>query len=194
MSLRLIAVMFTALTVTNAFAELVVLKEGIGPLPPMTKPPIKEPGFVSKSLKDGKPYESTLVSRSDGMESWKNSEGCEWTRSEVSSFSPAISWSNCNGNTGTASVSADGNPWPLELEREWSYSVDGGSWSTDRDCEVDDTVRVSTGLGEIDTFKVVCSDKWNTRTWYISPALKKSVYFERHHRFKGWRQQYEALE
>jgi len=119
------------------------------------------------------------------MENWKNSEGCKWTRSDTSFFAPATSWADCDGNTGTAKVTEKNSAWPLKLGHEWSYSVDGGDWETDRNCEVTDTIRVSSMLGEHDAYKVVCGDKWNTRTWYISTKLKRLVYYQRRRRRGG---------
>lgn len=166
----------------NARAELQVLATGINlPAAPQAAP--RAAGFVWKAVKDGAaPYESTLLSVSAGQQTWRNSDGCKWTRDDRL-MSPSTRWDDCDGRSGKASVSYEGGEtWPMKVGNTWSYDMDGGEWRTDRDCEVEETARVRIVAGEFDTFKVVCTDRWNTRTWYYAPALGYSVHFEKFHR------------
>jgi hypothetical protein len=48
------------------------------------------------------------------------------------------------------------------------------------------TARIPTPSGEEDTYKVACSDHDGTHTYYVSPARKATVRYERYRR-DGWR-------
>jgi len=182
----------TLIFACNASADLQVIQTGIQ-LPPADEPAARTVGSIWKGLKDGQPYTATLVSETDSTESYEDSAGCTWTRHKGWFIAPATEWANCEGNTGSATVDLNGSIFPLTVGKSWSYDVDGGDWQTARDCEVEDAVRVKTGLGEHDTFKWVCTDKWNTRTRYYSPALQTNVHTERHRRHKAQFIRYEFI-
>lgn len=167
----------------NAWAELEILQSGIQ-LESADKPTPRSVGSVWTGMRDGQPFSSTIVSETDSTRTYEDSTGCTWTRSKDFS-APATSWANCGGKEGTAIVRPDGETFPLSVGKEWSYGVDGGNWRTDRDCEVEDAVRLKTGIGEHDAFKIVCTDKWTTRTRYYSPKLQTNVFTERNRRTKS---------
>lgn len=180
-----------SLVACNAWADLEVLQTGIQ-MAPAERPTDPSVGSVWRALKDGKPYSVTTTSVTDATETLEDSDGCTWTRPK-GFYAPSIEWANCGGGDGSASVSLSGEIFPLQVGKSWSYEVDGGNWRTSRDCEVEDTARVNTAIGENDTFKIVCTDKWNTRTRYYSPKLGTSVFLERNRRTKAQRIHYEFL-
>ncbi len=138
-------------------------------------------------LRNGEEMEFELVSADDDEISGKTSLGCSWTRPK-NMFAPATAFSNCNGNTGRQTLTDGGGKiWPLEIGNTQSWSVTGSNtkgdaWSTNRSCTVLSTERVKAPAGEFDTYKVVCHDKWRTRTWYYAPSIKSSVVFTNHHK------------
>jgi hypothetical protein len=48
-----------------------------------------------------------------------------------------------------------------------------------RKCNVESAVRIKTGLGSSDTFKVMCKDSWNTHFWYMSPKLGQYAFYSK---------------
>ncbi len=83
-----------------------------------------------------------------------------------------------------------GDPWPLQVGKKWTYSLRGDnvvgySWDDKRECEVKEVARIKTKLGKHDTYKVVCTDPWNIRTWYMSPSLKAGVRYIKDHDTRG---------
>ncbi len=116
-----------------------------------------------------------------------NMKGCNWT--DDGWFAPATEFANCP-NTGTQKVAKKGNIWPLAPGNKESYSVSGSnnkgeSWSTVRSCSVRGVAVVVIGKKEHPTFEVVCSDSWNTRTWWVSPEHKMAIRFQRRHTRRG---------
>lgn len=183
----------TLLIACNAWADLEILQKGIQ-LEPANKPPALEIGSVWNGMIDGEPYAVTYISETDSSETWKDSTGCTWTTLKNQSYAPSTSWANCRGDDGSATVTFKGGSiYPLQVGNKWSFYVNAGNWQTNTDCEVEDAVRVKTGAGEHDTFKIVCTDKWNTLTRYYSPNLETSVYTERHRRTKNQRIKYEFV-
>lgn len=134
---------------------------------------------------NGKPgYMEKVASRTDEdgneLASYVRSDGCQWTR-QVKGLAPATEWKNCP-SSGKASVEYTGGTiWPLRVGNKFSYSVKGQSslfakvWGTSRQCTVTSAVRVRIISGEFDTFKVVCKERFGTRTWWLSPAIGTAV-------------------
>lgn len=173
-----------------AAAELTIVEEGID-LAPAPQPEQRPVGYVWKTFKNGQPHERRLIERTGDTETLEASDGCRWTRL-ARTMSPSLSWQDCDGRSGSARVTFKGGQvYPMKVGNTWSYTHNGDSWSTDRDCEVEDAVRVRVDLGEYDTFKVVCIDRWNTRTMYYAPSLEKSVFSERFRRARLERDQWE---
>ncbi len=147
-------------------------------------------GYRVSGTFNGRQSTSILVSQTDTTETWKFGNGCV-TTSLKTGFSPGLKWSNCSGADGTQEVKlVSGTPYPLKIGNAWSYSLSGqndnnNSWDGMRDCEVTSAVRIKTVSGEHNTLKVVCIEPWSTRTWYISPALKRSVRYVRNHSRRG---------
>jgi len=175
----------------NAWAELEIIREGIA-MPPAQRPEPRAPGSVWKALKNGEPYVVTTVEGTGESERLEDSEGCTWTRPK-SFYAPSTSWENCGGNAGEATVSLNGEIFPLQVGGKWSWDVDAGRWRTERSCEVEGTARVKTASGEHETFRIVCVDRWNTRTRYYSPDLGTSVHLHVHRRAKAEHVRYEFL-
>ncbi len=165
-----------------AYAEPEIVQSGIAVAP--ASEPQRKAGDVVKALKNGEPWHMTLVNADGKSYSWKASDGCEWTAPAIYR-APSTSWENCEGRSGTATVRHEsGSPWPMSVGTEWSFEHSGDSWQTDRDCEVEGTARVKVTHGEFDTFKIVCTDKWRTRTSYYAPSVGRSVYTENLHRIR----------
>ena len=148
-------------------------------LPPMPQP-VRDVGFKWMGLKNGEDFTITLLAKTADTESWKTSDGCWWTRPTTSSFAPALTWSGCDFDDGRQTVRLEGEEWPLQVGKKWSYAMSGDndagySWNEKHRCKVKRIERIKTRLGEYDTYKVVCSDRLRTRTWYVSPSLQTSV-------------------
>ena len=164
-------------------------------LSPMANPE-RMVGYRSYSIIDGKKWITyTLKARGAGMESWVGGDGCSWTK--TGRFAPSSAWKNCGGRPGTQQVKFKGGDiWPLKVGNKFQYTYtgrndQGDAWSGSRTCKVKKQVRIKTVSGEYDTYKVVCTDKWNVRTWWMSPVLKASVRFKRE-RKKGATTVYET--
>ena len=149
-------------------------------------------GTVWKGLKDGSPHQMTHVSVTGTSETIRESDGCMWTRPK-SFYAPSTEWTNCTSRDGKATVELKRPIFPFHVGKTWAFNVDAGRWRTSRECTVLDTARVRTVSGEHDTFKIVCKDRWNTRTRYYAPKLGTMVYYERHHRKRGQRTKYELI-
>ncbi len=187
---KIALVLFSSLLCGTASAAFEVVATGID-LAPAPEPSERPIGYVWKALKNGSPHETRLIESTADTETWEDSNGCRWTRPKKP-MAPSTTWDNCGGRSGTATVTDQGGTvFPMKVGNAWSYEVDGGRWRTDRDCEVEDAVRVRIALGEYDSFKVICTDRWRTRTYYYAPALEKSVYFENVHRTRGEHDRYE---
>lgn len=158
-------------------------------LPPMERPDDRPVGYKWVALKNGEPHVSTLISRKGNVETRKTSDGCQYSR--FRGFAPSLKWSGCSGTDGEQEVKPlKGKIWPLAVGNTFKYEYsdfndNGYSWVGTRKCTVKAQVRVKTGTGEHDTFKVVCTDEWSTRTWYYSPKLKTAVVYMQDHSRRG---------
>jgi len=191
--MKVTALVFTAtlLISGNAWAELEVLQTGIQ-MEEVEEPARRETGSVWRGLRNGKPYSVTYVRVTASRETLEDTHGCTWTRPRTF-YSPSTEWTNCGARDGSAIVTLKWPIFPFHVGKTWAFDVDAGDWRTARECKVVGTARVRTGIGENDTFKIVCNDKWNTRTRYYSPDLGTTVYYERLLRKKGKRITYEFI-
>ncbi|NIA70457.1 hypothetical protein HBA54_17815 [Pelagibius litoralis] len=158
-------------------------------LTPMPKPAnlIDEARWLDK----GEPSLDKIVSIEDGLVARTvlegKSKGCDYTTDGW--FAPAARWLNCNGSTGNHKYTKTGNIWPLAVGKTESYKVEGkdnkNTWKTTRNCEVAAAVTVSIQDQQYQSYEVVCKDSFNTRTWYVSPQLQRTVKFKRRHHKRG---------
>jgi len=163
-----------------AFEEIEKL-ESLAPMPgPDQRPVGWEWHYIDQQ---GKAGYMRKVAESEQTASYKRSDGCQWTR-EVRGFAPATIWSNCP-STGVAKVEfSGGDIWPLKVGNKFSYKMQGKSsffkfnWNGDRICEVRYGVRVKTVSGTHDTYKVVCIERWGTRSWWLSPDVGTAVAYQ----------------
>ncbi len=132
---------------------------------------------------NGKPGHMTKVAGDDNVASYSRTDGCEWTRA-TTGFAPATQWANCP-SSGTSSVKITGGSlWPLEVGKRIEYTVKGSSsligraWSSKRSCEVTAAVKIEIRSGVYDTFKVVCKERWGTRTWWLAPSVGTAVAYQ----------------
>jgi hypothetical protein len=110
-------------------------------------------------------------------------------------FAPALEFTDCEGSTGTQTVTLPrGAPYPLTVGSTWvsaylGTNSRGDRWNGQRHCAVEGAARVKAGPAEHDTDRVVCEDDaGNTktvRTYYVSPALGIPVFQERY-RVRNW--------
>ena len=134
--------------VTQAFG-FEVTQTGV-PLPPMQQPAERQVGDRWVQLKNGADtIETRLVSETYATHIFGNTDDCTVTRRKGTRFTPYVSWI-CPSGSGTNTVTKNGNPWPLEVGKEWGYDVngkagDGAQWSYELECEVDDTAIVAPG-------------------------------------------------
>jgi len=139
---------------------------------------------------DGKPGHMRKVAGDDSVASYERTDGCAWTRS-TSGFAPATKWSDCP-STGTSSVEILSNTlWPLKVGSSIVYRVKGNSsfigraWSSKRSCSVTKAVKIEIVSGQYDTFKVVCKERWGTRSWWLSPSVGTAVAYQQQTRRTG---------
>ena len=165
---------------TWALTELNTLDK-LGPLP---GPDPRNIGWEWHFIdQDGKPGFMRKVAGDEHVASYERTDGCRWTRA-TTGFAPATQWSNCP-STGTSSVEvSSGSIWPIEVGKKIEYTVRGTSsligraWATKRTCEVTKAVRIEIRSGEYDTFKVVCKERWGTRTWWLAPSVGTAVAYQ----------------
>ena len=50
-------------------------------------------------------------------------------------------------------------------------------------------VKIKTVSGIHDTFKVICEERWGTRTWWLSPTVGTAVAYEQETRRNGYLRQ-----
>ncbi|MEM7196433.1 MAG: hypothetical protein AAF402_15965 [Pseudomonadota bacterium] len=122
------------------------------------------------------------TAQEDGHASYKRSDGCIWTRPD-SGFAPAVEWRNCP-SSGTADVSFAGDSiWPLQVGNRFAYtgtarsSLSSGARKLRRSCQVTGITGLKTVAGSFTTFKVVCKDRWTTRTWWLSSEVGTAVLY-----------------
>lgn len=158
-------------------------------LPPMEEPAEPMVGYTAvMRVADGSEIRIELVEVSEKTLAWRDSKGCEWSRSREYDwrFAPSIEWRNCRGSTGTRTIKGrTGDPvWPLEVGKRWRYQATGytqNAWNADEGCEVAGTARIETVSGTHDTYKVVCTSQWARTTRYFSPELGDMVRYQREH-------------
>lgn len=178
---RLLWVLLTLSTTFSNALAFQVTQTGI-PLPPMEQPTERQVGDRWVQLKNGsETIETELISSTYATHTFKNSDECTVTRRKGTRFTPYISWICPSGN-GTNTVEKNGDPWPLELGKEWAYDVngkdgDGAQWSYELECEVEDTAVVESALGIHNTYRIGCRHKWGVQTIYLAPSLGEQVYF-----------------
>lgn len=179
--------LFIAMFWQSADAGGAKIKKSKAELPPMSEPAPWKEGYARIVLVNGKTDAITLISRTSEGLTFRQA-GCEYTLREQTFFAPAISWRNCpsGADAGTRTYQRKGNVWPLVVGKTWSYEVQGenvggDSWSDVRRCKVNGVYHVMIEADEYDTYKVTCTSKYWTRTWYLSPELKTDVYFMKWH-------------
>lgn len=174
-----------SVTASGALAFEELGKVELAPMAEPTKP--LNVGDEWHWIRNGKPYSDSVTAVDGGQYSAKNSLGCSWTNLNYR-FAPSLVWENCNGSSGTQKITkAKGSPWPLQHKHKFKYSftgknAKGDTWKAQRACKVKKQVRVKVPAGEFDTFKVVCSDPWSVRTWWVSPEYGGTVAWKRDHK------------
>tara|TARA_R110001599_G_scaffold188238_3_gene382694 strand:+ start:519 stop:1037 length:519 start_codon:yes stop_codon:yes gene_type:complete len=155
--------------------------------------------FVNQDMDSKKIHEFEYIARNGLLVTSKSKDGCITVRDYANPFSQNVKWENCNIDGTNVITRLDDNPiWPLKIGNNWSYgekgeNVNGETWETVRECEVEKQVKVTTQLGNFDTFKVVCSDKWTVRTWYAAPEYKQSVLYTIFRKSRNTTRTYETV-
>ncbi len=182
--------LFFTLGASDALAAKVNEEKVSKELAPMPKPEYRV-GLKMHFVKDGEKTTFYAVTAKDaGTISLENHRGCSWTKSD-SVFAPSTKWNNCKAANATQKVEVKGSDiWPLKVGNKVQYKFKGSddsgqTWSSVRKCKVKKQVRIKTVSGEHDTYKVVCVDKWNTHTYWMSPELKAFVRYEKKHISRG---------
>ena len=156
-------------------------------LEPMPKPPGMQVGDAIIWLVDGyRERRNEVTSRDDRQMTITTSGGCVFSI-PTTGFGPDYFYRNCGGYTATQEVEPPSeSPFPLSVGKSWSYGYsgiwEGEPWRDTRRCTVAGTARVTVPLGDFDTFKVVCNDRWINRTWYVSPEVGQAVKYKRFHK------------
>lgn len=170
----------------TSFTPLVFGLEEIAqldPLPPMARDN-REVGWEWHFIdQQGLPGHMRLIAVDSTNASYTRTDGCHWIR-PIKGFAPAQEWSGCP-SSGTSTVTLDSvSIWPLEVGKTFEWSMSGRStlikrrWNGYRRCEVLPSVRVKTVLGEFDTHKVRCKERWGTRTWWLSPEVGTAIAYK----------------
>ncbi len=174
-----------------AYKELSVSQE----LAPMPKPKPYKVGRQWHYIENGKEGMSTFIAQKGEEFSYEDTDGCKFTVRGFKTFSPAVKWSGCKSADGKHFVKFKGGTiWPLKVGNKFKYwasgnNNNGDSWTLTRKCKVKEQVRVKTISGEYDTYKVICDDKYATRTWWVSPTLNATVLYKNVHIRRGARVQ-----
>ena len=156
-------------------------------LEPIQQPPEILVGDAIIWLADGqRERRNEVTSRDDRQITITSDNGCIFSV-PMTGFGPSYSYKNCDGYTATQEVEPPSeSPYPISVGKSWSYVYsgiwEGEPWKDTRKCSVEATARVTVPLGDFDTFKVVCNDRWTRRTWYVSPEVGRSVKYERYHK------------
>lgn len=115
--------------------------------------------------------------------SYSRTDGCEWVR-PIRGFAPATIWSNCPSSGKSIVKFIEGDIWPIQVGNQFKYSITGSSsllgsgWRSKRECEIVYSVRVKTVSGEYDTHKLVCEERWGTRSWLLAPSVGTAVAYQ----------------
>lgn len=165
--------------------------EPLTDLAPMPGPDKRNVGWEWHYLdQKGKPGFMRKVAGDDSVASYERSDGCQWTRT-TRGFAPATVWSNCP-SSGKSSVEVlSDSLWPLQVGNKINYQMKGSSslitraWSSKRSCEVVGALKIETVSGIYDTFKVICKERWGTRTWWLAPSVGTAVAYQQKTRRNG---------
>lgn len=146
--------------------------------------------------RDGRERSWSVLDVTDGVVSGENSEGCKWTNS-TDWFAPVLSWESCTPNPdwlrGVNTITEqDGQMWPLAVGNHATYKynsrslITGEGNTTVQTCEIPETVRIVAAVGEVDAYKIVCTDddEWSRRvvTWYWTSEMGEVKYSRWHSR------------
>lgn len=197
-ALRAAAIVFCAAFVAACASGPKSVAPTASTLAPMPKPATEPIGEVVQTLANGQPESRTFTGLAGNVGSYERSDGCSWTE-EVWSFAPAMTYAGCGGSDGSQTVSATiGEIWPLRVGNSVSYEYTGRNergddWSSTRTCSVAETATIEAAGGSYDTYKVVCNDSFDRRTYFIAPSIGRTVYFERIRKRGGDRRVVEFL-
>jgi len=182
----------TTPTMVDGVAILTELGKPAAPLPAAPAPAEDKQGYKWVFSKDGEEQSAEVILAEADSITVQQSVGCKYTdplsKNNLRDLVPSVAWENCtNGGAGYAEVNIDGELFPLALGNKVVYTVKGtstagnwtGDWSQRRVCKVDDQVRIQTLAGEFDTWKIMCKDKNNKRTYYYSPDQERIVALKR---------------
>lgn len=131
----------------------------------------------------GKPGFMRKIAETETTASYIRSDGCEWTR-PIRGFGPATFWSNCPSSGKSVVKFIKGEIWPIKVGNQFNYSIKGSSslfgsaWGSQRECTVKYSVRVRTVSGEYDTHKLVCEERWGTRSWWLAPSVGTAIAYQ----------------
>ncbi len=172
------------LLITSASARALEELERIELLEPMPGPDKRNIGWEWHYIdQNGKAGYMRKIGGTASTASYSRTDGCKWTRA-IRGFAPALVWSDCP-SSGNAEVEFNGGDiWPIKVGNKFSYRMQGSSsfigfkWSGERNCEITYSVRVKTVAGEFDSFKLVCQERWGTRTWWLSPEVGTAVAYQ----------------
>ncbi|MBX2868139.1 MAG: hypothetical protein KTR18_05665 [Acidiferrobacterales bacterium] len=123
------------------------------------------------------------IAGNDLVATYARTDGCQWTRTTLG-FAPASRWSNCPSSGESKVTLSDGVIWPLKVGGTFTYHIEGISsigkngWKSKRKCRVQGQWLIEITSGEYETFKVICKEKWSTRTWWLSPEIGTAVAYE----------------
>ncbi len=129
---------------------------------------------------DGKELSWETVKLDGSIAEVHNSAGC-MVVTDLSSYSPALSWRDCSGSAGSRKIEKhSGGLFPLAVgnAESWQYSGrndKGNTWSGTRSCEVAGTANVTAPAGNFDTYHVICTDGSARYDRWFSPELGISV-------------------
>lgn len=183
--------LFLGLLLLTHAAHALEELETLETLAPMAGPDQRNLGWQWHYIDEkGKLGFMQKVAGDDNIAGYERSDGCSWTRS-TSGFAPATVWSNCP-SSGKSSVKViQDSLWPLAVGNKINYQVRGNSsligraWSSKRSCEVVAAVKIDIVSGIYDTFKVICKERWGTRTWWLAPSVGTAVAYQQKTRRNG---------
>ncbi len=180
-----------SMLIASHLAQALEELEPLDNLAPMAGPDKRRIGWEWHfNDEKGKPGFMRKIAGDDAVARYERSDGCQWTRS-TRGFAPATLWSNCPSSGESSVEMISDSLWPLAIGNKIVYQINGTSslfakaWGSKRSCEVVGAVKIRTVSGIYDTFKVVCTERWGTRSWWLAPSVGTAVAYRQKTRHDG---------
>ncbi len=146
-------------------------------------PGVRRPSAVGDKgvwKQDGKEVVWETVKLNGSIAEFHGPGGCKVVL-DLSSYSPALSWRDCSGSTGSRKIEKRaGGLFPLAVgnTESWQFTgrnSKGKTWSNMRSCKVAGTANVTVPAGNFDAYHVVCRENSARYDYWFAPELGFTV-------------------